>query len=47
MQQNDVIYNTDYREKEIWFKLVKLFGFPTFNFWAYLVGVVPETRRTH
>jgi hypothetical protein len=25
-------------------KLFKLFGFPTFRFWAYLMKVIPETR---
>ena len=25
----------------------KLFGFPTFRFWAYLMKVIPETRCVH
>ena len=25
----------------------KLFGFPIFRFWAYLMQVIPETRRAH
>jgi len=25
----------------------KLFGFPIFRFWAYLMKVIPETRRVH
>jgi hypothetical protein len=25
----------------------KLFGFPIFRFWAYLIKVIPETRRGH
>ena len=27
--------------------LLKLFGFPTFRFWAYLMKVIPEARRVH
>jgi hypothetical protein len=25
----------------------KLFGFPAFQLWAYLMKVIPETRRAH
>ena len=28
-------------------KLLKLFGFPTFRIWVYLMKVIPETRRAH
>jgi hypothetical protein len=30
-----------------WFQNFKLFAFPIFRFWAYLVKVIPETRRAH
>ena len=29
------------------FQNFKLFGFPIFPFWAYLMVVIPETRRAH
>jgi len=29
------------------FKTFKLFGFPIFRFWAYLMKVIPETHRAH
>ena len=34
---------------EIFFlpKLLKLFGFPTFRIWAYLMKGIPETRSAH
>jgi len=25
----------------------KLFGFPIFQFWAYLINIIPETCRVH
>jgi hypothetical protein len=28
-------------------KTFKLFGFPTFRFWAYMMIIIPETRRAH
>jgi hypothetical protein len=28
-------------------QLLKLFGFPTFRRWAYLMNVIPETRRAN
>jgi hypothetical protein len=28
-------------------KMLKLFGFPIFLFWAYLMKVIPEMRRAH
>jgi len=28
-------------------KLLKLFGFPTFRLWAYMMKVIPETRPTN
>jgi len=28
-------------------KLLKLFGFPTFRLWVYLLNVIPETCRAH
>jgi hypothetical protein len=28
-------------------KFNKLFGFPIFRFWAYLIKIIPETRRAH
>jgi hypothetical protein len=30
-----------------YFKLLKLFGFQTCRFWAYLMKVIPETRCAH
>ena len=26
---------------------LKLFGYPIFRFWSYLMKVIPETRRAH
>ena len=39
-----------YHVKVLWFycsQNFKLFGFPIFQIWAYLMKVVPETRRAH
>jgi hypothetical protein len=37
----------DYGYPVIAKKNFKLFGFPIFRFWAYLMEVIPETRRAH
>jgi len=29
------------------FQNFKLFGFPIFRYWAYLMKVIPETRHAH
>ena len=42
---NNFLYSRTYVKGAL--KTIKLFGFPIFWFWAYLMKVIPEARHAH